>query len=70
MNKMEIIDNENGKKWVIEKVSEEYYSLTYFEYLNSLGWASCVINEKCNREYLENTFNIDLSKPQPAVLYI
>ena len=66
---MEIIDNENGRKWVIEKITDDRYLLTYFEYFKGLGWKSYDKGETCSKSYLEITFDVDLSQQQ-KILYI
>ena len=70
MKTIEVLDRENGRKWTIEKLNDSDYLVTYYEYFKALGWKSYKAGELCDKSYIEYTFDIDLSKPQPQTILI
>ncbi len=54
-----IIDNEQGRKWEINKHGEDDYTVAYFEFFQSIGWRELKAGpvEHWSKEALESEFD-------------
>lgn len=58
-----VIDNENGKKWEINKVDNDRYTVTYSEFFQSIGWKEINIGpvEYWSKEAIEYEFDCEVA---------
>lgn len=61
MEKIIIMDEENGRKWEIEKQDETKYKYTYYEYFARLGWRKTGKEETdYTKDVIEHLFDIKI----------
>lgn len=61
MQKIIIMDYENGRKWEIEKQKDELYKYTYYEYFTQIGWREMGKETDYTKESIEASFDIKIN---------